>query len=89
MLFRPLILEVLCEDEHGEALEEMGIQPDLREAPTMIMEIWSVNYVMEDIRSTRELPITCIATGDQIFMALIPIEKVRQKLMQCAKTPFV
>jgi len=42
-----------------------------------------------DVRSTRELPITCIATGDQIFMALIPIEKVRQKLMQCAKTPFV
>ncbi len=44
---------------------------------------------MEDIRSTRELPITCIATGDQIFMTLTSIEKVRQKLLQCAKTPFV
>lgn len=89
MLFRPLILEVLCEDEQGEFLEDMGIQPDLREAPTMIMEIWSVNYVMEDVRSTPELPITCIATGDQIFMTLMPIEKLRQKIMQCAKTPFV
>jgi hypothetical protein len=85
MLMRPLIIDVLAADEEGEELEDMGLQPDLWDAPCFQICIWNVEYIMEDIRSTKSTPLTLICTGAEEWLTLMSVKQVNEKIMQCMK----
>ena len=85
MLLRPLIIDVLEADPEGEELEDLGLQPDLSSAPKFQIAIWNIEYLMEDVRSTKSNPITIICTGAEEWLTLMSVEKVNQKIMQSMK----
>ena len=85
MLTRPLIIDVLAADEEGEELEDLGLQPNLWDTPTFQIAIWNVEYVMEDIRSTKSTPLTMICTGSEEWLTLMSTKQVNEKIMQCMK----
>jgi hypothetical protein len=85
MLLRPLIIDVLSADEEGEELEDLGVQPNLWEAPKFEMAIWNIEYLMQDTRSTKETPLTIICTGSEQWLTLMSIKQVNEKIMQCMK----
>jgi hypothetical protein len=85
MLLRPLIIDVLAADPQGEKLEELGLQPDLRNAPCFQICIWNIEYIMEDNRTTKSTPVTMICTGSEEWLTLMSTKQVNEKIMQCMK----
>ena len=85
MLLRPLIIDVLAADEEGEELEDLGLQPNLWDAPSFQIAIWNVEYIMQDTRSTKATPLTLICTGSEEWLTLMSIKQVNEKIMQCMK----
>lgn len=82
-MFRlPLCLEVIAADEQAEMLEEMGIETsgDIWNDPTFTVCFYKVDAIMPDLRSTPKKPLTCIVSGELVYLVKMDMANLMERI---------
>jgi hypothetical protein len=78
----PLCLEVVAADDHSTMLQDMGIEPndDLYEAETFVVCFYKVDALMNDERSTKKKPLTCVVCGELMYLVKIDMATLVERI---------